>query len=299
MSRTASPLIAFAVASLGIAIFSSMDAVMKGLVLTLGAYNALTWRMMAGVAVSAVPYALSKPKWPARHVLRLHIVRALVSAVMAYLFFWGLGRVPMAQAIALSFIAPIIALFLAAIILKERITRVAIIATVMAFGGILVILYGQSQAQLGREAFWGAIAILVSAVCYAWNIILMRQQSLVAGATEVAFFQTLLVTIVFLLAAPFLLVVPAIEHAPALILAAMLATASLFLLSWAYGRAEANYLAPTEYTGFLWATLWGWVVFGESVSFFTVAGAALIVGGCIIAARRRDHAPVADTEAQL
>ncbi len=70
-------------------------------------------------------------------------------------------------------------------------------------------------------------------------------------------------------------------------------------MSWAYARAETQILATTEYTGFLWATLWGWVVFGERVSLFTVAGAALIVGGCILAARRRDHAPVADSEAQL
>lgn len=297
--RPASPLIAFAIASLGIAIFSSMDAVMKGLVLALGAYNALTWRTMAGIVASGVPYALSRPKRPSRAAMRLHLIRAAVSAVMAFLFFWGLGRVPMAQAIALSFIAPIIALFLAAWLLKERITRVTIIATALAFAGVLLILWGQAQAELGHEAFLGAIAILVSAVCYAWNIILMRQQSLVAGPMEVSFYQSLFISIAFLLAAPWLLELPAIEHVPALALAAVLATASLFLLSWAYARAEANYLAPTEYTGFLWATLWGWVVFGERVSFFTVAGAALIVGGCIIAARRRDHAPVADTEAQI
>lgn len=294
-----SPLTAFAVASLGVALFSSMDAVMKGLVIALGAYNALMWRLVAGTIISAIPFALSRPKRPRAAVLRIHLVRALVSAAMAFLFFWGLGRVPMAQGIALSFIAPIIALFLAALILKERIARAALAATAMAFLGVLVILYGQSQAQLGREAFWGALSILASAVCYAWNIILMRQQSLVANATEAAFYQSALVALIYLLAAPFLLELPAIEHAPALILAAVLATTSLFLLSWAYARAQANYLAPTEYTGFLWATLWGWVVFGEHVSLFTLAGAALIVGGCILAARRGGHAPVPDTKAQL
>ncbi|WP_338152259.1 DMT family transporter [Sphingomonas turrisvirgatae] len=281
------------------AIFSSMDAVMKGLVIALGAYSALMWRMLAGVAISAIPYAASKPRWPAPTVLRIHIVRGIVSAAMAFLFFWGLGRVPMAQAIALSFIAPIIALFLAAAILKEAITRATIIATAMAFAGVLVILYGQSQARLGHDAFLGALAILASAVCYAWNIILMRQQSLLASATEVAFFQSAIVALIYLGFAPVFLTALPLDHAPAILLAALLATASLFLLSWAYRRAEASYLAPTEYTGFLWATLWGWVVFAERVSFFTLAGAALIVGGCILAARRRDHAPAADTEAQL
>lgn len=297
--RPASPLLAFAVASLGIAIFSSMDAVMKGLVIALGIYNAVMWRLAAGVVISGIPFALVRPRWPTRPVARLHIVRAIVSAAMLFLFFWGLARVPMAQAIALAFIAPILALFLAAVILKERITRAAIIASAMAFAGVLIILYGQSRAQLGHDAFLGALAILASAVCYGWNLILMRQQSLVASATEVAFYQSLLVALIAIPAAPFLLTMPPLEYAPAIVLAALLATASLFLLSWAYRHAPASYLAPTEYTGFLWATLWGWVVFGERVSAFTLAGALLIVGGCILAARRRDQAPAADSEALL
>jgi S-adenosylmethionine uptake transporter len=60
----------------------------------------------------------------------------------------------------------------------------------------------------------------------------------------------------------------------------------MLLLSWAYARAEANYLATTEYTSFLWAMLFGWLFFEEVVSPFTLAGAALIVVGCILAARR-------------
>lgn len=297
--RNVSPLTAFAVASLGIALFSAMDAVMKGLVIALGLYNAMAWRMFAGLAVSAIPFALSGPKRPGRQVLRIHIVRALVSVVMGLLFFWGLARVPIAQAIALAFVAPIIALFLAAVVLGEKIARAALVASGLAFAGILVILFGQSQAQMGPDAFWGALAVLASAVFYAWNIILMRQQSLLSNAAAAAFWQSLFVAIAYLSAAPFLIVVPRLDRAPEILLAAVLATASLFLLSWAYARAQANYLAPTEYTGFLWATLWGWVVFGEHVSLYTVAGAALIVTGCILAARRRDHAPVADTEAAL
>jgi S-adenosylmethionine uptake transporter len=53
----------------------------------------------------------------------------------------------------------------------------------------------------------------------------------------------------------------------------LLSTLSLLLLSWAYARAEASYLAATEYTAFLWAALFGWLVFGEHLSAFTLAGA--------------------------
>jgi len=81
--------------------------------------------------------------------------------------------------------------------------------------------------------------------------------------------------------------VPDMRHAPAIVGAAVLATVSLLLLAWAYARGEANYLAPTEYTAFIWASLWGWVVFSERIALYTLAGAALIIAGCLIAARRR------------
>jgi S-adenosylmethionine uptake transporter len=58
------------------------------------------------------------------------------------------------------------------------------------------------------------------------------------------------------------------------------------LLSWAYGRAEAQVLLPIEYTAFVWAALFGWLFFAEAVTLETMAGVALIVIGCWIAARR-------------
>jgi S-adenosylmethionine uptake transporter len=73
---------------------------------------------------------------------------------------------------------------------------------------------------------------------------------------------------------------------PWILFAAILAISSMLLLSWAYARAEASYLATTEYTAFLWAALFGWAVFAEPLSPFTLAGAMLIVAGCLIAARK-------------
>lgn len=289
-NRALSPATAFAVATMGIAVFSIMDAVMKGLSLEMGAYNALLWRSFAGVIISGAFYAFVRAPWPTRPVLRIHLLRGAVSAVMAVLFFWGLARVPMAQAIALAFIAPIIALFLAAIILKERIGRATIVASAIALVGVLTILAGQARAELGPDAFRGALAILASAVCYAFNIILMRQQSQVATPIELTFWQSLTVCCCLALAAPWLAFVPEATHAPMLVLAAVLATSSLALLGWAYAHGEASYLAPTEYTSFVWAAALGWIVFQEPLSPWTLAGAALIVGGCLIAARVRPRA---------
>ncbi|HVI98365.1 MAG TPA: DMT family transporter [Sphingomonas sp.] len=293
-----SPARAFAVGAFGIATFSCMDAVMKGLVIAIGIFDTMFWRSAIAAAMAGLVWLAFRRRRPTRAAMRLHLVRGAVSTVMALLFFWGLARVPMAQAIALSYIAPLLALGLAAILLHERIARTAVIASLVAFAGVGVILIGQSRAELGHDAFVGAVAILVSAFCYGWNIILMRQQSLAADPIEIIFFQNLVVAALLALAAPWFASPFPVNHAPALIGAAFLATASLGILAWAYAHAPASYLAPTEYTSFLWATFFGYTIFGEIVSLWTIAGAVLIVGGCIVAARRKPQ-PFADAETLL
>ena len=288
MSGRPSVVVAFAVACLGIAVFSSMDAVVKHLSLILGTYNALLWRSFAGVGISAAPWIWSRPIRPSRAAMRLHVERGMVSAGMALLFFWGLARTPMAQAIALTFIAPLIAQGLAVLLLDERMKRGALIGSALGFGGVLVILGGQAGAHMGPDALWGAVAVLLSAVCYAYNIILMRKQAQLANPYEVAFFQSVIVAICLSFAMPWFAHLPPAEHVPMILLGALLATASLALLGWAYARAEASYLAPVEFTAFIWASLWGFAFFGETVRLTTLLGAGLIVAGCLIAARAPD-----------
>ena len=286
-------LTAFAVATVGIASFSGMDAVMKALTLALGAYNAMLWRILVGALIGGSLWLALRSPRPSRAAMRIHIIRGMMSSVMAILFFWGLARVPLAQGVALAFVAPLIALYLAAILLKEQIKRRAILASLLGFAGVLVILAAQAQADMGPDAFRGAMAILASAVFYAWNIVLMRQQALVARPLEVAFFTGLVVAACYLPFAPVLAILPPPGEYPAILAAALLGLGSLMLLSWAYARAEAQYLAPVEYTAFIWAALLGIVVFAEPVRPLTLIGAAMIVGACIIAARRTPS-PVAD-----
>jgi S-adenosylmethionine uptake transporter len=288
-------LVPFGVATLGIAFFSFMDAVMKGLTLDIGAYNALLWRTMAGAVIGGLVFFGRRSPWPGKPAMRVHLTRGVLSAVMAILFFWGLARVPMAQAIALAFVAPLIALYLAAILLHEKIERRAILASLLGFAGVLVIFSGQAQADLGPEAFRGSISILASAGLYAYNIILMRRQALLAKPMEIAFFTSLIMTTCFILLAPLLAVVPAREHLPAIAGAAFLAFASLILLSWAYARAEAQHLAPVEYTSFVWAAMLGAVFFGEKVLPLTLLGAAMIIVACLFAATGRPALADAET----
>jgi S-adenosylmethionine uptake transporter len=276
---------------LSIALFAGMDAVMKGLVLAMGTIATMFWRNLVGIGMSGLLYLRRDSSWPEPSTLKLHVARGVLSAGMGFLFFWGLGRVPLAQAVALAFIAPLIALYLASVLLKEKIGGRTVAASLVAFSGVLVIFFGQAQADLGRDATIGSLAILASAVLYALNIILMRRQAQIADPAEIAFFQSLVVTTVLLLVIPFVgMSVPASQHWPWLLFAAVLAISSMLLMSWAYARAEASYLATTEYTAFLWAVLFGWIFFDERVSPFTLAGALLIVAGCILAARKPQEA---------
>lgn len=277
----------FAVCCLGVALFSVMDTAMKGLSLSIGLYNALLWRAVTGTLLGLILMLVTRQRWPAPAVLRIHVVRGVVVAFMALLFFWAIMRLPLAEAIALSFIAPLIALYLAALLLGEAVGRRAIGASLLGLVGVAVILSGRLQGHYAADALLGVMAVLASAVLFAWNLILQRQQAQRASPIEVAFFQHLVMLGVFVLAAPVWAVVPPLHAVPLVLLAATLAFTSLAALAWAYARAEAQRLIPIEYSAFLWAAVMGWLAFGERLTVTTVAGALLIVAACLIAARSK------------
>ena len=291
-----SPLIPFLVACLGIALFSCMDAMMKQASIHIGAYNAMLWRSIIGTALCGPLYLIQRLKWPNRNRLILHTKRSVASGISVLLFFWGLVHVPMAEGIALSFLSPIIALLLAAPMLGEKVGRSAVIACLLAFAGVIVIVLGKAHEGGGPEAFHGAIAIIIAGVFYAYNLVLLRKSALVAGPVEITFFTNLVFAGLYLLGAPIGAALLPLRWLPLIGVAAGFAIVSSLLIAWAYARAEAQRLVPVEFTAFVWASILGAIVFGEKVLPLTVLGAAMIVLGCVIAARAR-QASVPMTEA--
>ena len=287
------PIQAFVAALAAVGILSIMDAVMKALVLGIGIYAVSIFRSLVGFVFAGGLYLPRRLPWPGRATLKIHVARGVIVTVMAFLFFWGIGRVPLAQAIALTFIAPLIAMMLAALFLHEKIGRRSIAGSAAAFAGVLVIVLGQARTEFGSEVLLGSVEIIGSALCYACNIVLMRHQALAAKPLEITFFQSLTVLVLWLAAIPFagLPDVPPAHWNMWIVVAAAMSTAGALLFAWGYARAEASYLAVTEYSAFLWAAACGWIVFREPVSIYTIAGAALIVGGCIFAARSKMKAP--------
>jgi S-adenosylmethionine uptake transporter len=299
MPQSRSIAVPFAAACLGIAFFSAMDAAMKGVSIAIGAYNAMLWRSLIGSLAMGGFFLVTRQAMPSRQAMRLHLIRGAITSSMAVLFFWGVVRVPLAEAIAISFIAPLIALYLAAVVLGEAICPRAIIGSLLGLSGVAVILVARARGAYGPEALPGAVAVLGSAVLYAVNIVLMRKQALVAAPLEVATFQNVTTLAFLALAAPFIASSSGLGQLPGLTLSAALAICSLLLLSWAYARAEAQSLIAVEYTAFGWAALFGWLIFDESITWPVLAGTGLIVIGCIVAARRGKAAEDVRMEAAI
>ena len=297
-TATHAPLRALGVAALGIATYAIMDVLMKGLALDSGAYNALLWRLAAGFVLTGLLHFGGRPAWPARRILRVHVARGIIVTVMALAFFWGIARVPLAEAIALSFIAPLIALGLAAVVLKEHVGARAVLASLTGLAGVAIILAGRLGGAHTSDTVLGMAAVLLSAVFYAVNLVMARHQAQLASPREIAFFQNMIMLAILLLAAPFLGALPSVDQLPAIGAAATLAVVSLLMLSWAYARAEAQVLLSVEYTAFIWAAGFGWWVFGEKLTQATIVGTLLIVGGCILAARSPAGAASPISEAQ-
>ncbi len=293
MSRAPLPLPVLA-ALFAVALLSLMDALMKGASLAVGAYSAAFLRSALGVILVAPLWLARGGRWPAHAVLQVHLLRGVCGSFMGLTFFYALTKLPLAETIAISFIAPVVSLYLAAIFLKERIRREAIIAALLGLVGTVIIVSGRlGDGELGEDAALGLIAILVSALLYAFNLVISRHQAQLAQPLEISAFHSGVAALVLGLAAPWLLRLPDGDAALLIAGSALLTVIGMVAFAWAYARAEAQVLVPMEYSGFLWASLFGWLFFREQLTVTTVLGTALIVFGCWLAARRKEPEQVA------
>ncbi len=282
-------------AAFAVACLSLMDAFMKSAALAVGALTAAWLRSVIGTGVALPLWLARGGRWPRREVLKLHLQRSAVATFMALTFFYSITTLPLAEAIAISFVAPLIALYLARVMLGETIRREAVFASILGFVGTLIIIGGKvGQSDFDGDTALGLAAILVSALLYAYSFILIRRQSQLAGPAEIATFHSGVSMMILGLAAPFLFEMPSSETIIDLAAAAVLTVASAMGLAWAYARAETQILVPLEYSGFLWASLFGWLFFAEPLTLPTIIGATVIIASCWLATRKRRAAIVPD-----
>ena len=285
----------------GIAALCALDAAFKHLlhaghpVLMLTFLRYLTGSVVAaGVwSVSGRP-RLTRAMWPG------HLARGLTVVTTALLFFWSLTVLTLAEAITLSFVSPLLIPLMARVLLGERLRRRAMIAVAVGFGGVLIAVFGggagASGSFAGREL--GLAAILAASVTYALTAVLMRFRgadgsvllTLTGAAVPVALLLPLLPTIG---AAPWQAIAHDVPAWPFVLFTGIIGNVGIQLLARAYARAEAQLLAPIEFTGLIWAAAFGWLFFGETVRPEMWAGGALIIAGGLWSARE-SKPPAAD-----
>jgi drug/metabolite transporter (DMT)-like permease len=264
-----------------------MDALIKGLTDRYPTIEIAFLRYVFGLAGSIVYFAWQRPGWPTREATVHNAVRACVIVVTATTFFFALGRLPLADAIALSFISPALTALLGVVILGERFDWRIAVALAGGFCGMLLIVGGGlGSANLTDEALIGAAAVIISAIGYAANIIMLRHRATRDPLAQIILFQNLGPAVILLLPAIFLWTPPSLEDLALFALIGTLGVTAHTMLAHAFARIEAARLAPVAYVTLVWGIFFGFVFFAEVPGLATLSGAALIVLGTLITQRR-------------
>jgi drug/metabolite transporter (DMT)-like permease len=268
--------------------FAVVDALAKTVALHYPANEVTFFRMLFGL-VPAVALCcrgrLSVMERLRGIDIKGQTIRALTLLGASGLFFAGLPYVPLGEAVALAYSETLIVILLAPLLLKERLTATGIAAALVGFCGVLLVV-----RPGGSEANWpGPGLLLLSALCGALSIIqIKRIRSTDDSATTVLFF-TVIGTIVMGLTLAFNWRAPSLSALLIMALLGAFATAGQLLMTVAFRQADAGQLAPYNYTSIVWAALFGYVIWGETIQPWSLVGIALIVGSAIaVAIRRKD-----------
>jgi S-adenosylmethionine uptake transporter len=272
-------------AALGAAAFVSMDAAIKSLAPRYGAVQLTFFRFASGLVFALAIWAWMRSPMPARDQWWLHALRCVLLLLSLTSYFHALTLLPLAQAVAMSYTAPIFISLLAMLVLKERPTRWIWLALALGLAGAGVALWPELQ-KAGNPRLEGLAAAAFASVAFSGVMVLARVQAQRDSLWTILLLQNLLPAL--LLAAPAAWVwqplVP--RDLPAIVLSGALATVGLLAITWAFRHLEASRVAPMEYTGLVWAGLLGYALFGEVPTATTLLSAAMIVGGCLLLLRR-------------
>jgi drug/metabolite transporter (DMT)-like permease len=260
--------------------FAVVDALAKTVALQYPANEVTFFRMLFGL-VPAVAMCcrgrLSLTERLANIDIKGQTARALTLLGASGLFFAGLPYVPLGEAVALAYSETLIVIVLAPLILRERWTGNGVAAALVGFCGVLLVV----RPGASQSSWLGPMFLLLSAFFGALSIVqIKRIRSTDDSVTTVLFFGF---TLVLNWRTP---------SVGALLIMALLgtfATAGQILMTVAFRRADAGKLAPYNYTSIVWAALFGYVIWGETLQPLSLVGIALIIGSAIaVAVGRKD-----------
>lgn len=278
---------AILLAATGECILSLMDAIVK---LQSARYPVLQiafLRFAAGSLFAALMFAASGARWPSADSIRFNAARSLVGVGASVTFFTGLSLLPIAEATAISFAAPLILALMGVVFLGERFEPRIGLALLAGFLGMLVIVGGQmGGGTYSTHALYGSLAVLASTVFYALFMILLRLRANRDGVPTLLLFQNGGPALMLALPAAYVWQPPGLADAACFLFIGLLGVAGHSFMIKAFARAETARLAPVHYLALVWGTLYGWLFFGNLPGVATVVGAAFVVVATLLARKR-------------
>jgi len=293
-------LLGIASLTLGVMLFSTQDAIIKSI-----SHDHAVTLAMAIRCVVALPLlfllvhfecGIAKLRSPLFWAL---VMRGGILLVAYTTYYMGLPALPLAEAIALFFAAPIIVTMLSIPMLGEKVSGLSWAAIALGFTGVLIIL--QPGTALFNPA---ALFSLVSAATYALAMVIARKLGVTEPATVMAFYQNAVYLVGALIIAAIFAVIgidqlghPSFDFLVRtwawpnnydlflMGICGAIAAVAMSLLTNAYRMADANLVTVFEYTGMIWAPLWGFLFFNEIPRWTTLTGLGLILIAGLISVR--------------
>jgi drug/metabolite transporter (DMT)-like permease len=268
---------------------SSLDATGKYLVRD-HALFLVVWARYAGQMLVVTPFAWQRAGagfWRTRHPV-LQLLRSSFLLVATICFFAALRYLPLAEGSAITFLAPIFVVVLSGPLLGERPTRERWVAVVAGFIGILIL------ARPGSAVFHPAALLFVVAALGNALYLLMTRKLADESAYTTLFYSALAGTVGLSLALPWQFdgAAPTLRDGALFLLLGLFAGLGHWFVISAYLIAPASLLTPFTYLQMIWATLYGFAVFGQLPDRWSALGMTVIVAsGLWLALQGRARAP--------
>lgn len=222
------------------------------------------------------------------------LVRTVAIVITGVCAFYAFGKLPLAQAYAIFFSTPLLITVLAIPILGETVRLRRGLAVVVGLIGVLIVLRPGS-ATLGLAH----AAALLASVTGALASVIVRKVGQDERSAVLMLYPMVANFIAMGCALPFVYQPMPLPHLGGFMTMAVLGSAGTFCIIAAYKKAEATVVAPMQFSQIVWATGFGYVLFGETVDRATVAGAAIVIASGSYILFRESRAKVSDTQPVL
>lgn len=268
---------------LAMTMISSNDAIIKSASETLSIGQILFLRgTMACLILGAVIKMTGRPLFPRTGLSRINILRASLETTATLCFVTGLSLLPIATASTLVWTSPLLLTLLAAIFLKEQVSRKRWIAVSGGFAGMLLV-----TKPWGSGFDVAMLLPLLAAVFVAARDVVTRRIDNNLHSFYITFATLILVTIAGLVLAVFDWRVLTAFQLLMLSVSAVLLTGGFFSQVTAIRMGELSFVSPFAFSGIIVALILGFLIWGDEPTPSMLAGIVLIAGSCIYIAQSR------------